>query len=125
MGAWIGVAVGGAMGSVARFWLANAMTALTGPRFPWGTLLINVVGSFVIGLVAGISLPPARFAVHPDIRIFLMTGVCGGFTTFSAFSLQTLNLLQAGEPIPAFGYAAGSVLLCVIATWCGWALGQL
>ena len=124
MGAWIAVAVGGALGSMARFWLTGAMTALTGPRFPWGTLLINVVGSFVIGLVAGITLTPVRVGVHPDIRIFLMTGVCGGFTTFSAFSLQTLELLQSGDVVPAFGYAIGSVVLCVIATYCGWLLGR-
>jgi fluoride exporter len=125
MGAWIAVAVGGAVGSVARFWLASAMTVLTGPRFPWGTLLINVLGSFVIGLVAGFTLTPVRVSMAPDIRIFLMTGVCGGFTTFSAFSLQTLDLLQNGDVVPAFGYAIGSVVLCVIATYCGWLLGRL
>jgi CrcB protein len=125
MGAWVAVAVGGAIGSVARFWMATAMTALTGPRFPWGTLLINVLGSFVIGLVAGVTLTPDRVGMHPDIRIFLMTGICGGFTTFSAFSLQTVELLQAGDVIPAFGYAVGSVVLCVIATYCGWLLGRL
>jgi CrcB protein len=125
MGAWFAVAVGGAMGSVARFWLANVMTALTGPRFPWGTLLINVVGSFVIGLVAGATLTPARVDMPADIRIFLMTGICGGFTTFSAFSLQTLQLIQTGDVVPAMGYAVGSVVLCVIATYCGWALGRL
>ena len=125
IGAWVAVAVGGAMGSVARFWLTSAMTALTGPRFPWGTLLINVLGSFVIGLVAGVTLIPSRVGVHPDIRIFLMTGVCGGFTTFSAFSLQTLELMQAGDTIPALGYAMSSVVFCVAATFCGWALGRL
>jgi CrcB protein len=124
MGAWIAVAVGGAMGSMARFWLAGAMTVWTGPRFPWGTLLINVLGSFVIGLVAGVTLTPARVGMHPDIRIFLMTGICGGFTTFSAFSLQTVELLQAGDVVPAFGYAIGSVVLCVIATYCGWLFGR-
>jgi len=125
MGAWVAVAVGGALGSMARFWLAGAMAALTGPRFPWGTLLINVVGSFVIGLVAGFTLTPGRVGMHPDIRIFLMTGICGGFTTFSAFSLQTLELLQGGEFVPALGYVAGSVVLCVIGTYCGWLLGRL
>jgi CrcB protein len=124
MGAWFAVAIGGAMGSVARFWLANVMTVLTGPRFPWGTLLINVVGSFVIGLVAGVTLAPARVDMPADIRIFLMTGVCGGFTTFSAFSLQTLQLIQTGDVVPALGYAVGSVVLCVIATYCGWAVGR-
>jgi CrcB protein len=125
MGTWVAVAVGGAFGSVARYWLTGAMTALTGPRFPWGTLLINVLGSFVIGLVAGFTLTPERVGMHPDIRIFLMTGVCGGFTTFSAFSLQMLELLQSGDVGPAFGYAIGSVLLCVVATSCGWLLGRL
>jgi fluoride exporter len=125
MGAWVAVAVGGALGSVGRFWLAGAMMTLTGPRFPWGTLLINVLGSFVIGLVAGITLTPERVGMHPDIRIFLMTGVCGGFTTFSAFSLQTLELLQSGDVVPAFGYAVGSVVLCVIGTYCGWLLGRV
>jgi CrcB protein len=125
MGAWVAVAVGGAIGSVARFWLAGVMAELTGPRFPWGTLLINVLGSFVIGLVAGMTLSPARVGMHPDVRIFLMTGFCGGFTTFSAFSLQTLELLQGGEVVPALGYAIGSVLLCIVATYCGWRLGRL
>ncbi len=125
MGAWIAVALGGAIGSIGRFWLAGAMAALTGPRFPWGTLLINVLGSFVIGLVAGLTLTPARVGIHPDLRIFLMTGVCGGFTTFSAFSLQTLELIQAGDVVPAMGYAIGSVVLCVIATYAAWALGRL
>ncbi len=125
MGAWVAVAVGGAIGSVGRFWLATVMTALTGPRFPWGTLLINVLGSFVIGLVGGFTLTPGRVGMHPDIRIFLMTGVCGGFTTFSAFSLQTLELMQSGDVVPALGYAIGSVILCVLATYGGWLLGRL
>ena len=121
---WLAVAIGGALGSVARFWLAAAMTALTGLRFPWGTLLINVLGSFVIGLVAGYTLTPTRVAMHPDLRIFLMVGVCGGFTTFSAFSLQTLELLQSGDVWPAGGYVVGSVVLCVLATWGGDMLGK-
>jgi CrcB protein len=125
MGAWVAVAVGGALGSMARFWLTGAMAVLTGPRFPWGTLLINVLGSFVIGLVAGFTLTPGRVAMHPDIRIFLMTGVCGGFTTFSAFSLQTLELLQGGDFVPALGYVVGSVVLCVVGTYGGWLLGRL
>jgi CrcB protein len=100
------------------------MTALTGPMFPWGTLLINVLGSFVIGWVAGFALP-GRVAMHPDLRVFLMTGFCGGFTTFSAFSLQTLELMQGGELFQALGYVLGSVVLCVLATYGGWTLGRL
>jgi CrcB protein len=124
MGAWIAVAVGGAIGSVGRFWLAGFMAALTGPRFPWGTLLINILGSFIIGLVAGLTVAPPRIGMPPEVRIFLMTGICGGFTTFSAFSLQTLELMQSGEFVLALGYSVGSVVLCVIGTWCGWALGR-
>jgi CrcB protein len=125
MGAWVAVAVGGALGSLARFWLTGVMTALTGPSFPWGTMLINVLGSFIIGLVAGATLTQARIAVPPEVRIFLMTGICGGFTTFSSFSLQTLELLQAGEVAPAAGYAGASVVLCITATFAGWMLGRL
>jgi CrcB protein len=121
---WLAVAVGGAIGSLARFWLAAAATALTGPRFPWGTLLINVVGSGIIGLVAAVALPPARVAMHPDVRVFLMVGICGGFTTFSAFSLQTLELVQSGDVWPAAGYIVGSVVFCLVAVWGGWLLGK-
>jgi CrcB protein len=122
---WLAVAAGGALGSLARFWLAAAMTAVTGPRFPWGTLLINVVGSAIIGLVAAVTLQPARVAMHPDLRVFLMVGVCGGFTTFSAFSLQTLELVQSGDMWPAAGYIASSVVFCLVAVWGGWLLGRL
>jgi fluoride exporter len=121
---WLAVAVGGALGSLARFWLAAAMTMLTGPRFPWGTLLINILGSFIIGLVAAVTMVPARLPMHPDVRVFLMVGVCGGFTTFSAFSLQTLELLQSQEILPAGGYIAGSVALCILGVWLGWLVGR-
>jgi len=121
---WVAVAIGGALGSVARFWLTAVVADLTGPRFPWGTLLINILGSFVIGLVAALTLPPARADMHPDLRVFLMTGVCGGFTTFSAFSLQTLDLLQSGAVWAAAGYIVGSVVLCLIGVWAGWLLGR-
>jgi CrcB protein len=121
---WLAVAAGGAMGSLARFWIAAGMTILTGPRFPWGTLLINVLGSFIIGLVAGLTAMPSRVGMHPDVRVFLMVGICGGFTTFSAFSLQSLELLQAGEMVPAVGYMLGSVVLCLVGVWAGWLLGR-
>jgi CrcB protein len=121
---WLAVAAGGALGSVARFWLTVVMAQLTGLRFPWGTLLINVLGSVVIGWVAALTLTPERIGIHPDLRIFLMVGICGGFTTFSAFSLQTLELLQNGNAWPAAGYVVGSVLFCVGAVWCGWLIGK-
>lgn len=122
--AYLAVALGGALGSVVRFWLTAVMTALTGPRYPWGTLLINVAGSFIIGLVAGLTLTPERLGWHPSVRIFLMTGFCGGFTTFSAFSLQALELLQDGETMAALGYMVASVILCVVFTWFGWMIAR-
>lgn len=121
---WLAVAAGGALGSMARFWLTGAMTALTGPRFPYGTLLINILGSFVIGLVAAIGLTPERMGLHADLRIFLMVGICGGFTTFSSFSLQTLELIQNGDTASALLYAAASVTLCLLFVWLGWWLGR-
>jgi CrcB protein len=122
---WLAVASGGALGSLARYWMTGAVAALTGPRFPYGTLLINILGSFVIGVVAGVTLTPGRMGMHPDVRIFLMVGICGGFTTFSAFSLQTLELIQTGDMVPAALYVAGSVMLCVLFVWFGWWLGRL
>ena len=82
-------------------------------------------GSFVIGVVAAVTLTPARMGLHPDLRIFLMVGICGGFTTFSAFSLQTLELFQTGDVFPAFLYIVGSVVLCLAFVWFGWWLGRL
>jgi len=122
---YLWVAIGSALGGMARFWLAGAMAAWVGARFPWGTLLINVLGSFVIGATAALTLAPARIAVHPDARIFVMVGICGGFTTFSAFSLQTLELLQLGDTAGAFGYISASVALCLAGVWLGWWLARL
>jgi fluoride exporter len=122
---WFWVALGGALGSMARFGVANVMTALTGPQFPWGTLLINVLGSFVIGWFAVLTGTRGAVSVPPDIRVFVMVGICGGFTTFSSFSLQTLELLRAGEPLWAVGYILGSVVLCLLGVWLGALLGQL
>jgi CrcB protein len=118
------VAVGGALGSVARYWLAVAVATLTGPYFPWGTLLINVLGSFVIGWFGAWTGPNGPVGVPADMRLFVMVGICGGFTTFSAFSLQTLDLLSAGETLWAGAYVLGSVALCLLAVWAGVALGR-
>ena len=119
--AW--VALGGALGSMARFGMANAVAALTGPAFPWGTLGINIIGSFVIGWFFAVTGPGGRFDVAPDARIFVMVGICGGFTTFSSFSLQTLQLIQDGQMARAGSYILGSVVLCLLFVWFGWLLG--
>lgn len=115
--AW--VALGGALGSMARFWMANAVAAVAGPAFPWGTLGINIIGSFVIGLFYALTGPGGRFDVSSDMRIFVMIGLCGGFTTFSSFSLQTLLLLQDGHTLRAGAYILGSVALCLLFVWLG------
>ncbi len=124
MATWFWVALGGALGSMARFWLAAAVASLTGPQFPWGTLLINILGSFVIGLFGALTGTGGSVSVPPDIRVFVMVGICGGFTTFSAFSLQTLELLQSGEVLWAGAYVVGSVVLCLLGVWIGALLGH-
>ncbi len=125
MATWFWVALGGALGSMGRFGLAAALAALTGPRFPWGTLLINVGGSFVIGWFGTLTGSRGAVSVPPDIRIFVMVGICGGFTTFSSFSLQTLELLQSGEVLWAGAYILGSVALCLLGVWMGTLLGHV
>ena len=115
---YLWIALGGALGSVARFWLNNFVTARAGENFPWGILIINVLGSFAIGILA--TMP----ATSDTARKFLMVGICGGFTTFSAFSLQTLELTQRGEWLRAGGNILGSVALCLVAVWLGWMLGS-
>jgi len=115
--AYFWVAIGGALGTLARFWLANAMLALTGPKFPWGTLLINVLGSFVISFFSLLTTASNRWPLPYEARLFVMVGLCGGFTTFSSFSLQTVELIRLGQTGRACAYAAASVILCVLA--CG------
>ena len=116
----IWVIAGSAIGGLARYWLAIVVAWLLGPAFPWGTLLINVTGSFVIGLAG--SMTDAR--EHAAFRAFLMVGICGGFTTFSSFSLQTFELMEAGRSGAALGYIALSVGLCLAAVWAGWMIGR-
>ncbi len=117
--AYIWIALGSALGGMGRYWCSGAMANLFGETFPWGTLFVNVLGSFVIGFVATLSAPDGRFFISLSGRQFLLVGVCGGFTTFSSFSLQTLNLVRDGEWIPAGLNIAGSVLLCLLAVWAG------
>ena len=113
------VAVGGAVGSVLRYWVGLLVAGWLGTAFPWGTLLINIGGSFVIGWMASATPPETA-----GLRLLVMVGFCGGFTTFSSFSLQTLELMQRGDWIGAWGNVLGSVLLCLGAVTAGWALGR-
>src|SRR5207253_4294793 len=90
-----------------------------GDGFPWGTLVVNVTGSFIIGFFATLTAPEGRMFAGSSTRHFFMTGICGGYTTFSAFSLQTLNLAREGEWLRAGANTVGSVVLCLIAVWLG------
>ena len=122
---YLWVAIGGALGSMARYALGNAMAVAVGAQFPWGTLLINVLGSFVIsffGVLTGMNPGmAARFPLPFEARIFVTVGLCGGFTTFSAFSLQTVELARNGNPGRAALYVAASAALCITACALGYA----
>jgi CrcB protein len=117
------VAIGGAIGSVARFWLTEVSAKLWGGDFPWGTIIANVTGSFLIGLIAALPVMGARDLLGPMGRQFMMVGIMGGYTTFSSFSLQTLTMLQHGHLAKAALNVGGSVVLCLIAVAAGYALG--
>jgi fluoride exporter len=124
MNAYLLVAAGGAAGSVARYAIGLAVARLTGPGFPWGTVLINIAGSFIIGWFAELTAPYGRMPATEATRALVMAGLCGGFTTFSAFSLQTLDLLRAGQTTRAIVNVVGSVVLCLLATALGMRLAQ-
>ena len=113
------VGLGGALGSVARYLCSLGLSRWTGETFPWGTLCVNIVGSFIIGFYFILTAPSGRLVVSPDWRIFVTVGVCGGFTTFSSFSLQTLLLLRDGELLLASLNIFGSFTLCMAAVWLG------
>ncbi len=116
------IGLGGAIGSILRAWLGTVMVALTGPTFPWGTILINIIGSFVIGFFATLTATDGRFAAPFDMRTFVMVGLCGGFTTFSSFSLQTLDLARDGRAGQALSNVVLSVVLCLASVAAGHAL---
>lgn len=122
---YLSVAIGGALGSVARFWMSGAVAQRFGESFPFGTLTVNIVGSLIIGFFAALTDPEGRFLVHPTFRQFVMLGICGGFTTFSSFSLQTLNLARDGEWLGAGANAVGSLVTCLFAVWLGHVLAML
>ena len=119
---YLWIALGGALGSVARFACAEWIVARWPGVFPWGTLFVNVLGSLMIGLIAGFGESEARWQLPLIMRQFIMIGILGGYTTFSSFSLQTLMLARNGAWLLAGLNAAVSVLLCVMAAWLGFAL---
>jgi CrcB protein len=122
---YIWVALGGAVGSVARLGLGTYVATLTGVAFPWGTILINILGSLVIGFFATFTGPNGRVSIPIDAQAFVMVGLCGGFTTFSAFSLQTLDLARDGRLLYAGANILFSVVLCLAAVTLGHWLADL
>lgn len=113
------IALGGALGSVSRHWLSSVLYPTPAGAFPWATFWVNVSGCLAIGFFATISGPGGRHFTSSEARLFFMTGVCGGFTTFSAFGLQTVNLLRSGDWPRAGAYVVASVVVCVLSVWVG------
>ena len=120
---YIYVMLGGALGTGARFWLSGFTAQRVGEFFPIGTLVVNLTGSFAIGFFAALADPMGPFLVKPRFRQFFTIGLCGGYTTFSSFSIQTLDLFQEGDWMKAFLNVLISVLGCIAAAWLGRAAG--
>jgi fluoride exporter len=121
---YLSVAVGGALGSVARYWLSGVVAARMGETFPAGTLIVNITGCFIAGLFVALTGPDGRLLVSPTFRQFFVIGVCGGYTTFSSFSLQTLTLVQEGEWLSAGLNTLASFTLCMLGVWLGYVAGM-
>ena len=122
---WAWVIIGSALGGMARYGVSGTVARRIGETFPWGTLVVNVSGSFVIGVFAALVAPGGALGGERMAGAFVMAGLCGGYTTFSSFSLQTLNLARDGEWSRALSNIAASAALCLLAVWAGFALGAL
>ena len=123
---YVWVFLGGGLGSLLRFLVSGLVDQRIGETFPWGTLAVNVSGCFLIGLLAAGLGPESRWLAPPAARTFLMIGLCGGYTTFSAFSLQTLAQVQGGEWQRAAVHVALSLVGCLLAVWAGhWVAASL
>jgi CrcB protein len=118
---YLWIAIGSALGGMARYACSRAVALRYGETFPWGTLTVNVVGSIIIGFVAALAAPESRVMISPNARQFMMVGLCGGFTTFSSFSLQTLELIRNRD----FAEAGGNILLSVAACMAAVAIGYI
>jgi fluoride exporter len=119
------IALGSAIGGVTRYWCSGVVARTIGETFPWGTLIVNVVGSLLIGFIATVSGTDGRFIIPAEARQFLMVGILGGFTTFSSFSLQTLALARDGQWLLVAANIVGSVVLCLVMVWAGHMLATL
>lgn len=123
---WVMAAAGGAIGSVARVIVSTGVARWTGDEFPFGTIVVNVTGALIMGILAGYGQsPPGKLLFSEPARTFLMIGVLGGYTTFSSFSLQTFLLVEQGNVLGAALNVLLSVLLCVAGIWAGFAAIRL
>lgn len=118
----LAIAVGGAIGAVMRYWMSNGVYGLVGRDFPYGTLAVNVLGSLLMGFLYILFLE--RMTVGPEIRALLLIGFLGAFTTFSTFSIETLNLVEQADYTKAILNMLLSVVACVAAAWFGVVLGR-
>lgn len=118
------IGLGSALGGISRYWLSGFLAQRFGESFPLGTLVVNVTGSFLIGFFATLTGADGRLPAGPTARNFFMAGICGGYTTFSSFSLQTLHLARDGEWLAAGLNAVLSFALCLLAVWLGQVLAQ-
>lgn len=116
---YLAIAIGSGLGGLARYGCGTVTAHFVGEAFPWGTFLVNVVGSFVIGGFNALTGPDGRLYVTSAGRQFVMTGFCGGYTTFSSFSLQTLDLLRSNEWALAGSNIALTMFCCLVAVWAG------
>jgi fluoride exporter len=116
---YLWIALGSALGGATRYWFYGFAVRLLGETFPWGTLAVNVIGCSFIGLFASLTGPEGRWLAPSSFRMFVMTGICGGYTTFSTFSLETLNLARDGQWLKASVNVVGSLLLCLVGVWLG------
>jgi len=120
---YLWIAAGSALGGAGRYFISTLIARHFGETFPLGTMTVNIVGSLIIGLFATLSDPGGRLLLSGDLRLAIMIGVLGGFTTFSSFSLQTLNLLRDGQGLLATVNIVASVVLCLVGVWLGHAAG--
>ena len=116
------IGIGSFIGGVARYLLSQLIQPKAFPSFPYGTLAVNIIGCFLIGIIYGLA---QRSGISNEWRLFLMTGILGGFTTFSAFSLETITLMRSGHTHEAFLYVAVSIIIGLLATWSGMLAGGI
>ncbi len=116
------IGLGGGVGSILRYLTTVAVNRLWPATFPWGTFTVNMAGSFLVGILVGFF--GRQLPVNTDVRFLLITGFCGGYTTFSTFASENISLLQSGQSLTAFAYMAGSLLAGLLAVWIGLFLGS-